>query len=752
MGKRLVTRTAKVLSETKRSKDKEAVAIAYEHIPRNPEEQAHGSLYAVVEIEDSGGHAEEIAEKIIDILHSEYYDNLDREPLASFESSLAKINEELAERSSEGQINWLGKLNAVLAVLSGSTLHLTQGGKAEAYLYRGEHAIHLTEDLTGDNINPLRTFINVASGEITEGDRLSFVTPGVFYKLSKNELKKYSTENSPQNAAENISQIIAGNSGSSLPNAVLFLEMVSPEIFAAQVDEDPVKETEVWIKDEQKPLENVTEQTIHGTAKFFDILGKAASNAATFVSTKAVPAIKTGAGKISAQIQGFKKEEGAERIIIDSEEKISHHEETSLEPDEIGDGILETPREDFEPEREIRIKEEHKPKRISLERFKFSGLSGAKNAFGSIGKRIRLPRGKSSIFYLIIGAVLLAGLIGFLAYSGNIKKQQVAAKNNYDQAKTKYEQAISETSSGQREQAISDLNTAKKLASDAKSAGYKASDVETLLKQISEAEDQALGIIKNTAAEIADFGKGDLDNLYSDGKYLYGISFKDGSTYRLDPTTKEVITVVEKPSLDSSIKFGTLVAKRKTIVVYTEQKSIYEIDLVAKKATKQTVSGGVEDGVAMSSYGSSIYILSPADNQIYKHISTATGYGAKTKYLTSPESNEVSSAVSIAIDSDVYVISSDGFIKKYTSGKRQNYNLNNLPENIVSPSEIIADANVSGQYIIAEKNRIIKIDENQSFVAQYASDAISDIKGVFVNDTAQTIYALSGGKVYTIKF
>lgn len=751
MGKRLVTRTAKVLSETKRSKEKEAVAIAYEHIPRNPEEQAHGSIYAVVEIEDSGGHAEEIAEKIIDILHSEYYEDLTREPLASFEASLAKINEELAERSSEGQINWLGKLNAVLAVLSGNVLHLTQGGKAEAYLYRSDHAMHLTEDLTGDSINPLRTFINVASGDLTEGDRLSFVTPGVFFKLSKNELKKYSTENSPKNAAENISQIIAGENGSALPNAILFLEMVSPEIFAAGSQDSSAPEAEVWIKDEQKPLENVTEQTIHGTAKVFDVLGKAAAGASAFISARALPAVKSGAGNLSNKIKGFKKDRSAEKIILTSEERIIH-EDTNLEPDELGDGILETPKEDFSPEREIRIKEEHhKPDRVSLERFNFSGFSGVKNSFNNLTKRFQLPRGKSSLFYLTIGAILIFGVVGWVAFSGNTKSQQAAA-NSYNQAKAKYEQAVSETTQGQREQAIASLETAEKLANDAKSAGYSSTETEALIKQISDAKDQALGIVKNTATELADFGKSDLDSFYSDGKYLYGLEFDDGSTYRLDPETKEVSTVVDKPSIDGKIQFGNLVAQRKTIVVYTDAKNIYEIDLVAKKASKQTVSGGLEEAVAMSSYGSSIYLLSPSDNQIYKHVSNATGYGAKSKYLTSPESSEVTNGISIAIDSDVYAISSDGFIKKFTSGKRQNYNLNGMPENITDPSQIFADADVAGQYIIAKGNRIIKIDNNQTFVAQYASDVVTDIKGIFVNDSNQTIYALSKGKVYTIKF
>lgn len=90
MAKKLVSRTAKVLSETKKTKDKEAVAVAYEHIPRNPDELKHGSIYAVIELEDKGGHAEEIAERIIDVLHESFYENLDKEPLESFEASLAK--------------------------------------------------------------------------------------------------------------------------------------------------------------------------------------------------------------------------------------------------------------------------------------------------------------------------------------------------------------------------------------------------------------------------------------------------------------------------------------------------------------------------------------------------------------------------------------------------------------------------------------------------------------------------------------
>lgn len=749
MGKKLVSKTAKVLSETKSSKEKEAVAIAYEHIPRNPAEQAHGSLYAVIEIEDSGGHAEEIAESIIDVLHKEYYEDTTKDSLTSFESALAKINEELAERSSEGQINWLGKLNAVLGVLAESTLHLTQTGKAEAYLYRGDHEMHITEDLAGDSVNPLRTFINVASGDLTEKDRVAMVTPGVFYKLSKSELKKYATEGSPKLAVEDLSKVLSGENGTALPNAIMLLEMLSPESFA--VEPEPEAATEAWVREDKKPLEEVSEKSLHGAARAIDFLGKAASGASTFITAKGLPAVKSGTGKL---MNKFKKDEDAEKIIIDSEETVAPlKEDPGIEnlDYEYESSILEKPVEEEARDSEIRIKEQ-KPKRLSLERFSFSSLGKYKEKFSSGAKKMKMPGGKLSAVYLLAGLIIIGGLVGYLFVSGNNKKQLTAAENSYNQAVEKYDQAVTEIGAGARSQAIADLATAKKLAEDVKKTKYKTAEAEKLLADITAAQDRALGIIKNTATVFADFGKGNLDGLFTDGTLFYGVNYTNGSVYALDPKAKTVGVIVEEPSIEGKILFSNLVTRRKTLVAYTDQKTLYEIDLVSKKVSKQNVSGTLEDAVAIASYNSNIYLLSPTNNQIYKHQKTSSGYGRGTEYIGDAEAAEIQSALSIAIDSDVYIVSSDGFIKKYTAGKRVDYNPNGLPENITNPTEIYVSPDVSGVYIISNGNRVIKIDENQNFVSQYISDDARDIQGIVVDDETSTIFTLSNGKIYSTPF
>ena len=53
MSKKLVARTAKLLSENRRFKNDTGVSIAYEHQPKDTIERKHGILFAIIEIINS---------------------------------------------------------------------------------------------------------------------------------------------------------------------------------------------------------------------------------------------------------------------------------------------------------------------------------------------------------------------------------------------------------------------------------------------------------------------------------------------------------------------------------------------------------------------------------------------------------------------------------------------------------------------------------------------------------------------------
>ncbi len=182
MQKKLIARTAKLLSESKRSRRHQGIAIAYEHIPSDIDERNHGTIYALVNVNAPAASAEEVAELIIDAFHGEYYQDPSKDPLASFETALARVNEELAEITHNGNIHWLNNLNAILAVHTGDTIHLTQTGKAEAYLYRNGKASHITmssREIISIHCALLSTSLVVNSTKATRSQlfhRESFIT------------------------------------------------------------------------------------------------------------------------------------------------------------------------------------------------------------------------------------------------------------------------------------------------------------------------------------------------------------------------------------------------------------------------------------------------------------------------------------------------------------------------------------------------------------------------------------------------
>lgn len=742
MGKKLVPRTAKVLSETKKTKDKEAVAIAYEHIPRNPAEQQHGSIYAVIELTDKSGHAEEIAERIIDVLYENYYEDTDKDALAAFEGALAKINDDLTERSSEGQIEWLGKLNAVLGVLSENTLHVTQAGKAEAYLYRGEHAMHITDGLAGDAINPQRTFINIASGDLAEKDRVALVTPGVFFKISKSELKKFATTSSPKMAAEDLSQLLSGDNGTTKPNAVMLMEMLSPESFIS--DETAEEQTEVWVREDKNTVEEIGNGVAGGTVKVFDYLGKAYAGASTFITTKAIPNIKKSATRAKEGYQNFQKEKSAESVILESEEKISHDKPMDLEVD-LDDGILETPLEDT-ADRTIRIKEtRRKPKLLSLERFDFSFMQRAKSGFN--GKRfgLKLPKGKYSYIYLGIAAALVLGLVLYFSFNGVSPTSNSDLANKYAQAQSLYDESQTSIGSGDYATASSDLEAATTLVNELLAANYNTNETQALLDKINQSKDQANRVTRNAGSLFYEF-ENPVSQIYSSGKVIYGVNFENGAVYSVDPLSGSAATIKTSGDAVTNIKYATLVTSRNTLVAYTESNELYEIDMTNGKTTKQTVSGGLESANAIDFFQTNIYLLSQAENQIYKHFNTASGYGKKTAYFK--EAPDLSNVIDIAIDGAVYTTDATGEVNKYTSGVRDSYAITGLPKEYTDIKGIYTSIDTTGIYLFTS-DLVIKIDEKGKFVAQYAQDGATNISSVYVDDNGK-MYFLSDNKLYVI--
>ena len=149
---------------------------------------------------------------------------------------------------------------------------------------------HISDDLGGDTVNPLRTFINIASGDLNEGDKVAIVTPGVFFSLSKDELQKSATEFQPKVAIGHISSLIESGTSEISPNAVLILEAISPEAASNETIEE--KPDEVWISEPKKPVQDAIDASAPFVKKVGLFILAAWGVTVTFVNDKVFPFLK----------------------------------------------------------------------------------------------------------------------------------------------------------------------------------------------------------------------------------------------------------------------------------------------------------------------------------------------------------------------------------------------------------------------------------------------------------------------------
>ncbi|MFI5240658.1 MAG: hypothetical protein ACHQUB_03035, partial [Candidatus Saccharimonadia bacterium] len=250
----IISQSAKLLPRAKRIKPVPGFATAYSFEPQASDKENLGNLYVVIEVLSNPKQAENVTDLIIETIGNVYYDekNETANLLDRFEQSVKTTNQALSKHAESGNATWVGRLSAIVAVIAGSELHITQSGSAEAYLYRGNITSHITGDLQDKGPHrPITTFANIASGQLEIHDRLLFATPALFHHIDKQRIKSILNDNSSTAAIRKLSDLI--DPGDADRIASIIVELSTPELIALQVRNGEAEEIEVGNAD--KPLE-----------------------------------------------------------------------------------------------------------------------------------------------------------------------------------------------------------------------------------------------------------------------------------------------------------------------------------------------------------------------------------------------------------------------------------------------------------------------------------------------------------------
>lgn len=411
-----------------------------------------------------------------------------------------------------------------------------------------------------------------------------------------------------------------------------------------------------------------------------------------------------------------KEEAGAAAIIISYKTAVITHEA-------VGAATEEATIEEIQ-EKEVEEKIQESPFYAPSVTNNLSYLNKVKQIFSPLLSKIKIPNNLTANLnhpkkvILTIVAIILIVFVGSIIFALNKQqneKIQTAFQSVYPQAQKKYSegqnlaglnQNLARDSFSEAQQIL--LAGKDKLPKNSK----EEKQILSLLAQVNNALNTTSGVTNSQASLVGTnvspmlLAKTKNDGLYftEDDSHIYGLTSDQVYSLNNDGTNK------------------------KTLI---------------KNSSDWQKAGG------LSSYFGNIYVLDKNQNQILKFVQTDSGF-SKTNYFSST-SPDLSKAISMAIDSSIYVLSLDGGVAKYTKGNAENFSLTGIDKPLSNPTGIFTTIGDNNIYILDNGNsRIVVFDKSGNYKSQYQATVIKIAKDFEVLEKDKKIYVLSSGKIYEI--
>jgi len=160
---------------------------------RNIDQKKLGTILGIFEIKDTSDDSAYIVNFLSSVAKKTYFASHQKNPESSFESTLAKVNLSLSEIAKHGNINWVGKIDAVLCSVFENQINFSVSGDAKVLLLRKNKLTEISAGLSpkDESANPLKTFTDISSGKLEDADKLILTTDDISHIFTLEELEKY---------------------------------------------------------------------------------------------------------------------------------------------------------------------------------------------------------------------------------------------------------------------------------------------------------------------------------------------------------------------------------------------------------------------------------------------------------------------------------------------------------------------------------------------------------------------------------
>lgn len=704
-----------------------------------------------------------------------------------FELLLRAVNQTLNSVSEAGETDWIGNLNGLILAFSGEELHFAQTGRAPAYLLQNNRIRQITDDAgTPPDAHPLKTFANLASGQLNDGDQILIANQELYREISLDALRRILNTNSPFGGAQTVARELKRSKNASVSGLFLRFGTTAP---AAPEAEMVMLEEEMqsgWKKLSNR-LKPLGERAKKMGGKAVEVAGTASKQAKGVWEEKVAPK--------AAEILSKKPEEVPEEAppaepqtdrpvveIIHSKKKgqqqhleaIAAAAEARINQDEEEEFSSIIPESEFAAEegKHVGPGPLHAAKHIGS-KVGNKVLALLKPLLATLRTWLKVPRNRR-IASLVAGVAILgitiaisisaarrpatpgtaAGNEAALAEARTLQKEITEAANRQDvtvvaaRIDTLFTKlsSLKDPNSGQQEEAEKIWFDSETLADPLSKTTRFASSTATY---------EFSGEPRGTLAALPYFYAWNPNgsSLFRTGK---GDPSETQQTLALPDTTDGIVSLT--PANDGDTVGYAL----------TKQSKVYRIDQIGTASSLHALtptSGDFTVGDAIGAFAGNLYILDGKAGLLWRYPSAGSGQYGKGVSIIDINKYDIKKAVSLAIDGAIYILKSDGSVMKFTSGKEDTaFSLKNIPlisQKLVQPLQIITDETYSTVYVLDAGStsspwslaRVLEFSKSGDFIQQFAlPKEFTKVRGFDVNPKDKKLWVLNDKTISEFDF
>jgi hypothetical protein len=713
--------------------------------PENIDQKNLGTLFGIFEVADNSEDASYIVNYLLSVIKKEYFSKPKRPPIESFEAALHKGNLALSKIAEHGNVAWIGKLNAIIAILEKNNLHLTQAGNTSAFLFRAGMLTNISEGLSSPEAdsNPLKTFVNVSSGRMEKSDKLLVATESIFDIFSLEEIKKsilrFSKENFVQflktalvNELQKAAVLIIDMEEKILPIAtpVAKKKISTPNVFSQNAFQKELAQK----NSSEEILEEIEKEKIKQQE---EDKNKNASH--IYIKESIEPEQKNELLKDTAIAIGEKLDniqESSTRFF----KKLANHANEKMRSITSGKTIsrLEAPKKNFRlPNLSQHFSATKNKVAASLRaietRKHFSALkekSGqALTALGNLKSKTNLPK-------ISIGKPFA------LSENSKIKTRALNVFSALIPNFSKIKSLVQKFSYQQRLYAILLLMAIVLipfwLTKQTKPEEPAPQATQTTM-EVAENPNQDKNLIRVENLTSIYSGQ-DILRLINLNEKIFAVS----QTQITDTENKEAITI---PQDFGKIKLATEMDDLGLIFIMNESSKMIAYSPVSKKFQDAILSLPAQSNiVAIGTYLTYLYAVDATNNQIYRFPRATGGFGEKTNWLK--DSLDLSKTKQMSINDNIFLVA-DAAIMKLFRNTKQEFNMEDTYHKII-PALVYAKPDSEIIYILDVQNsKIAKLDTNGNILNQYFNSEIEKASDFSISEASNSAYLVIGNGVKT---